>query len=107
MPSRPPTAECAALRRPVISRSFLVAVPVEFTKCRRRPGTRRAIRYWTQSASPTQTGEDVERFGPRRPSVPTGVHGVQESPSLRARSAIAGSVSLRQEKPTRLKRLGV
>ncbi len=56
------TAVCAARRRPFSRRSPAVAVPVVLTKCSRSPGTRRDIRYWTQSASPTQTGDEVDRL---------------------------------------------
>jgi hypothetical protein len=56
------TAACAARRSPLSRRSPAVAVPVVLTKCSRRPRTRRDILYWTQSASPTQTGDEVDRL---------------------------------------------
>ena len=75
---------------------------------------RRVVRYWTQSASPTQTGFDA-RSAPGSPvpgsgassrCVPTLVQGDQSPSSRRVRSATPGSPGPRQRRPTRLKRFG-
>ena len=52
-----------------------VAVPFTFTKWSRSPGTRRLSRYWTWSASPTQSGSEAatERSPAPRVRVVVGV----------------------------------
>ena len=102
------TAACAARRSPFSRRSWAVAVPVVLTKCSRSPGTRRDIRYWTQSASPTQTGDDVDRRCPWRASPFAGRPRASKRRRPCARGARSPARPLpSQEKPTRLNRFGV
>ena len=103
-----PPPRVGRLAHAVSSRSFAVAVPVVLTKCSRSPGTRRDMRYWTQSASPTHTGADVDR----RSAAASGRRRVRRPASSGSSVAVlagaqgdAGSPRPVQEKPDEVESL--